>query len=183
MRNLVSAVLLAIIVIPFIGPASVSADTIPPPALSIPVQEKDPGTIELSQLKPGDDVASAPTDLEPYALKVVESVASFQEIFKQQYGRYAQTLSPYLQSPTDGKAELPTNLLKSPNAGVSADTLWVLADLDAFPAEVWINVYDGPTGQGYEMNFRAAFNKSLYQRVINIGPEKWRERGWMELLP
>lgn len=181
MRNVLTAILLAL----SIGPATVSANSSLPIALSIQPQETDPASIDLSQLKPGDDVAVSPSEIDPYLEKLAMTIAAFQEAFRSQYGIYAQTLSPYLEPPMDGKAELPSldTQNKAPTSGVTADTLFVLANMEAFPASVRIDVYSGPTGAGYVVVAETEFSGVLWQRAINVGPEKWREQSWLDTKP
>lgn len=44
----------------------------------------------------------------------------------------------------------------------------------------WVDVYDGPKGKGYQMCFEITKDKSTYRKVVNCGPEEWREQDWTE---
>lgn len=48
--------------------------------------------------------------------------------------------------------------------------------------ECWIDVYDGPSGKGYVINYE--FNKggTLIRKALNVGPEEWREKDWEEVV-
>lgn len=140
------------------------------PALA---QKTDPGPICKDC-----DVAVAPTDIDPYIEKFAADLDSFQEAFKAQYGIYAQMLSPFAAVPADGKADLPTDILKYPTSGVTADAVWKVTGLEAFPASIRIDVYDGPRGKGYVLVFDTKFNGQLFTKSINVGPEAYRTTDW-----
>jgi len=44
----------------------------------------------------------------------------------------------------------------------------------------WVDVYDGPKGKGYQVCFEVKRSKVTYRKVVNLGPEEWREQDWAE---
>lgn len=46
-----------------------------------------------------------------------------------------------------------------------------------------VNTYNGPSGQGYELRLELVFDDVLHLRVINQGPETYRELPWTGLGP
>lgn len=55
-----------------------------------------------------------------------------------------------------------------------------LAALEEAPAgyETWVDVYEGPDGVGYVINFEIVKGKDTYRKCVNVGPEKYREQDW-----
>lgn len=47
--------------------------------------------------------------------------------------------------------------------------------------EYWIDVYDGPLGKGYVINYECVRGGKLIQKAVNFGPEEWREQDWKEI--
>lgn len=135
-------------------------------------------TLPTDDIKPGDDVAATPSDLDPYFNPVVEKIGSYQVTFYDQRGGFAQVLPIYSSAPTEGIALYPDKLLAAPDDGVSGNTLWQQLGLLSFPADIRVDVYDGPNGKGYIVTFEARFNGQLWQRAFNSGPEKYRDANW-----
>lgn len=48
--------------------------------------------------------------------------------------------------------------------------------------ECWIDVYDGPSGKGYVINYEFNRSGTLIRKALNVGPEEWRERDWEEVV-
>lgn len=150
-------------------------------------QVETPGTetgIDLSTIRVGDTVVTDPTQLDPYLEKLLANIASFQADFRHQWGTYAQTLPAFSLPPADGKAELPSlqAKTKAPTSGVTVETLYLVAGMEAFPADVHIDVYNGPSGTGYVLVAQLEFDKNVLQRAFNVGPEDWRQSSkWSEV--
>jgi hypothetical protein len=45
----------------------------------------------------------------------------------------------------------------------------------------WVDVYDGPIGRGYQICFETKRAGVVYRKVVNDGPEEWREQDWTEV--
>ncbi len=45
----------------------------------------------------------------------------------------------------------------------------------------WVDVYDGPTGKGFVVNYETVRKKKTLRKSINVGPEKGREQDWTEV--
>lgn len=44
-----------------------------------------------------------------------------------------------------------------------------------------VDVYDGPKGKGYQVVFEAVRGGRTWRKVVNDGPEEWREQDWAEV--
>lgn len=43
----------------------------------------------------------------------------------------------------------------------------------------WVDVYEGPKGRGYQVCFEVVRGDGkIYRKVVNEGPEEWREQDW-----
>lgn len=138
--------------------------------------EPPPDVIEV-----GAKVANAPTDIDPLIEKQLAAIADFQATEFAKSGRYGQVLNIYATVPTDGVAVAPDKLDVAPTDGVTGDVFWQATDLQAFPANMRVDVYDGPSGLGYVIVLEAKFNGELWQRSINFGPEDYREQPWAKM--
>lgn len=50
--------------------------------------------------------------------------------------------------------------------------------------DCWVDVYDGPLGKGFVVNYRAvADDGTVLEKRVNSGPEDWRESDWTEVAP
>ena len=48
--------------------------------------------------------------------------------------------------------------------------------------ETWVDVYDGPQGIGYVVNYEVQRSTKTYRKAINFGPETHREQDWEEVV-
>ena len=48
--------------------------------------------------------------------------------------------------------------------------------------ENWVDVYEGPKGIGYVVNYEVQRGGKPWQKAINYGPEDWREQDWTEVV-
>jgi len=48
--------------------------------------------------------------------------------------------------------------------------------------ENWVDVYEGPKGVGYVINYETARGIKLFHKAINYGPEDYREQDWTEVV-
>lgn len=42
----------------------------------------------------------------------------------------------------------------------------------------WVDVYGGPLGVGYVINYEVQRGGRPWRKAINFGPERWREQDW-----
>ena len=42
-----------------------------------------------------------------------------------------------------------------------------------------IDVYDGPAGKGYVVRAECVVDGTRWVKLLNVGPEVYRERGWL----
>lgn len=45
----------------------------------------------------------------------------------------------------------------------------------------WVDVYEGPSGVGYVINYEVQRGSTTWRKAINFGPEKHREQDWEEV--
>lgn len=46
----------------------------------------------------------------------------------------------------------------------------------------WVDVYEGPRGIGYVVNYEMLRDDHPFRKAINFGPEKYREQDWTEVV-
>lgn len=109
------------------------------------------------------------------------TIQKVQGAYFQARGRYWQGIITPATPPDETTAKRAPDLKKKPTDQVEA---WedVFKGLDVlpteWPAQVQIDVYDGPIGKGYTVTLNATEGGKLQSRTWNFGPETWRERGW-----
>ena len=47
----------------------------------------------------------------------------------------------------------------------------------------WVDVYDGPKGKGFVVNYETKRKGIVFRKAINLGPEEGREQDWAEVVP
>ncbi len=45
----------------------------------------------------------------------------------------------------------------------------------------WVDVYEGPKGKGYVINYETLKDGKTIRKAANFGPEEWREQDWTEV--
>lgn len=127
-----------------------------------------------------------PTLREPeadsYLEKMAADIAAVQTQYLNSRGSYWQGLKTHATNPRDGEKlphaapiNTPTNEADNWNANVLPATS---------PISFTVNVYDGPHGKGYEVVGELELRGVTVRRVINVGPETWRDTAeWFEVLP
>jgi hypothetical protein len=53
--------------------------------------------------------------------------------------------------------------------------------VDKLPADLRIDVYDGPDGMGYVIGLSYCVDGLCYVRSVNVGPESWRSTDWIAI--
>lgn len=117
------------------------------------------------------------------------TIVARQENFRSNKGRYWQglpthTVIPAWLSNQDGSA-LGDRLNISPD-DQGAFSTWAnvfpewLTDL--LPAQLRVDVYDGPQGQGWTLTATVTHNGNKWRRVVNVGPESNRAQGWTQVV-
>lgn len=111
-----------------------------------------------------------------------------QENFRANRGRYWQgrpthSVRPSHTNGSDGSAisdrldETATN---------SFDTwrtaLPILASL-LLPCSLEMHAYSGPLGDGWALVLEFVHSGARYQKVVNVGPESYRDHDWVEVSP
>ena len=95
-------------------------------------------------------------------------------------GRFFQGLRSHSVVPAGGQASAPDRLSSRPtDQAETLGDLWSGAQLPGLlPFALTINVYDGPEGRGWEAVIEMVDGGQLWRRVVNSGPETWREQPW-----
>lgn len=111
---------------------------------------------------------------------LIDSLASIQPGYRAMHGRYWQGVRTPQGTPANG-AVLETDKDRKPS---DQDESWYDAGAalpDSSLISVAVHVYDGPSGQGYDLEGRIELGGSIWQRVAHTGVESWRERDWIEI--
>lgn len=95
-------------------------------------------------------------------------------------GRFFQGLRSHTAVPANGLSAAPDRLSARPtDQAETLAALWGGAELPGLvPFALTVNVYDGPAGRGWEAVIEMVDNGQLWRRVVNSGPETWREQPW-----
>lgn len=113
-----------------------------------------------------------------------------QATYKEEHGddiRYWQALPTFTEAaiPVDGVEATPDNLDAKP---VDVPLSW--ADMEATsgisPCDCCatsINEYVAPGGAGFEVIYEAKINGRKCQKVVNFGPETYRDQPWTDEIP
>ena len=101
---------------------------------------------------------------------------------------YFQGLPSHTEKPKDGADTLPTNLAAKPtDRNASWNDFLASSDLAitiaAIPAALTQDVYQGPKGWGWSLSADFEYEKRLYRRTWNTGPETWRNMAWSDVTP
>ena len=103
----------------------------------------------------------------------------------QPHGTYWQGLKTHAIEPdhvTDDYADtLPDLLDGQPSDQPVSWTDWIPEINTAMPCAFVIDVYDGPSGQGFVAAVYARYNGTLYSRSQNSGPEGYRTVNWHQV--
>lgn len=111
-----------------------------------------------------------------HAAKIVAK----QNAYLAAHGTYWQGIVTPSEIPDDG-ATVVQDYTRRPTDHVHR---WidVFAGVDALPdnipAQIQVDVYGGPLGQGWTLTVRATKNGNLYWKTWAVGPETWREQDW-----
>lgn len=100
-------------------------------------------------------------------------------------GRYWQALRTHSVPPLDGVDENPDVGIKAPTDQGDG---WPIALRNRqYPMAISVDVYDGPQGKGWVVVITSRVTEGAeivtWVRVVNIGPEIWREQPWAVLPP
>ncbi len=101
-------------------------------------------------------------DTEMQRLK--DALAVQQEAYKTKYGLYWQGLRD--RTKTAGSQYEGWENMPAPTISYSAE----------------ISDYHGPQGRGYEIKLYMTDVRTEYVRVVNVGPETYRDRDWTEIV-
>ena len=96
--------------------------------------------------------------------------------------------SSYFNSNGNYKQLLATHISNIPSDGNSVPLDygddWGLFGINldsSLPCSLSVNVYDGPSGKGYEVNGVLKIGNDFWIRSINVGPESYRQNDWRKV--
>lgn len=89
---------------------------------------------------------------------------------------YWQGLETHVTTPTGGTSAAPTLTRKPTDQAESWSDEGHSVPSRSFSFTV--NVYKGPSGHGYELVCQFLDAGGRWRRVVNVGPETWREQPW-----
>ena len=126
-------------------------------------------------------LAQIKTAIETFRSNHAAKIIAKQEAYLASHGTYWQgILTP--NSPPDDGATVAADWTKKPTdqARRWAD---VFKDADALPdnipAQIRVDVYDGPLGKGWTITLAGTKNGNRYWRTWNVGPETSRAQDWL----
>lgn len=104
------------------------------------------------------------------------------------HGHYWQGLVTHTDFPahaTAAYADSIGDLLARHPTDQTDDWLTLLPEINnlAIPAALVMDVYDGPSGQGFVATVWCKYNGTIYTRSQNYGPETWRTVAWHVYTP
>jgi len=97
------------------------------------------------------------------------------------HGRYWQGIATPALIPDDGASRSP-DLSTKPHdqAETWADSFTGADALPAsWPVRMSVDVYNGPSGHGWSVTVLVSKAGTTYMRTWNVGPEIYRETGWV----
>jgi hypothetical protein len=109
-------------------------------------------------------------------------VATYQAAYLLGHGRYFQGLWSHAATPDEASNNPPDQLTGRPTDQLEDfGAMWsqVAIGQGRIPMRLRVDVYSGPAGQGYVMTFETSRAGVAYQRVVNVGPESWRNANWI----
>lgn len=109
------------------------------------------------------------------------AIQARQATYHAAHGRYWQGLRTHGIDPADGNDVLPDVGTLTPSDQPDAWPAALIAS--ALPMSLRIDVYDGPSGQGYVANLYVTVNSKTYHRAKQSGPETYRNQGWHLVTP
>lgn len=96
------------------------------------------------------------------------------------HNKYWQGLRTHSVIPSEGNTSLPD--IGSACPPQQPGQPWPDAVLNtALEMALWIDVYDGPQGTGYQATVVVSVLGNLYTRTAQVGPETWRTSGWTQV--
>jgi hypothetical protein len=115
-----------------------------------------------------------------------ETIQQRQDTYFLQNGHYWQGLRSHsfdLSYSTGVNAESPADALNTTptDQPISWIDLFPEFDIVPIPAVLTVDVYDGPSGQGYVATLVLYFDGVQYERSLNVGAEGWRGQGWHQV--
>lgn len=121
-------------------------------------------------------------DLDKIDLQLAKSVSDW-AAFQVTNALGYQVLWTHRNAPKDGLDAAPDGLNDAPTnmkgSGKTGQAFWSAGKMpSSFSARVRADVYDGPRGRGYVLVVQAVEGASTWQRVINNGPEVYRDQSW-----
>ncbi|MCA1557683.1 MAG: hypothetical protein LC731_03980 [Acidobacteria bacterium] len=109
---------------------------------------------------------------------LVDTLKTKQEAYRKQHGHYWQGLRTHDKAPKDGEKKAGNKKRKPTDQSESWEDMGVsISDEEASFA---VDVYDGAQGKGYTITAEFELDGKLYVRVLNFGPETYRDMPWKE---
>lgn len=120
------------------------------------------------------------SDLEKFYSDQLPLLQKVQTVYYEAHGRYWQgILTPASLPDETTKERTPDLKVKPTDQEESWEALFKGADIlpPKWPAQLQIDVYDGPRGKGWTVTLRASEGGKPQVRTWNFGPEKERDTG------
>lgn len=111
----------------------------------------------------------------------VSSSSARQSQYLASNGRYFQGIRTRDSIPAGGATSAP-DLSKKPTDQAHDWTDFGIQLNPVLPIALQIDIYDGPSGQGYVVKGFIVETGVTYCRSVNVGPETWRTHDWTECI-
>lgn len=103
-------------------------------------------------------------------------MAGTQAGYKASHGVYWQGLSTHPIPPVFGAPEPPILDSHPTDQAYTWEDIGML--FGPLQCSMRVDVYNGPDGHGYTLTTIVEISGDIWKRVINIGPETWRDSAW-----
>jgi hypothetical protein len=127
-------------------------------------------------------LAEIKTAIENFQTTHGAKIVARQEAYAANHGgRYWQGIITPAVAPDDG-ASVVADYTKHPTDQTErwTDVFTGANILPAnIPCQIRVDVYDGPLGTGWTVTLQGTKSGVLYWRTWNVGPETWRQTGWL----
>lgn len=115
--------------------------------------------------------------------ELVSQLSTIQETYKTTHGKYWQGISCTSSIPADGNTAATDTSVKPTDqaedwSNVNGVGQGIVVDA-TLPVLLAVDSYYGPIGHGYAVIGQVTELGKTYARTVNIGPETFREYGWV----
>lgn len=140
---------------------------------------------QTSPIKPGTKMPTAQeikTTVENRLRNLLQTLHQKQAVYHAMNGRYWQGLLTHDEIPVDGAATA-ANMSRKPTDQEESWTDFGITLPANLEAAIQVDTYSSPAGDGYTVVVYIKLGANVWTRTANVGPERWRSKGWEKLEP